>query len=78
MDYEYKILQNSSMHNRCCGGRAWCVQVKIDSFSLLSLCTEIDIIDDIDDEFIQNDTFTEKIVILNFACRTFAASSVQY
>ncbi|XP_055311871.1 palmitoyltransferase ZDHHC3 [Sitodiplosis mosellana] len=26
MDYEYKLFYGKDMHNRCCGGRAWCVQ----------------------------------------------------
>lgn len=29
MDYEYKLLHERDMHNRCCGGRAWCVQVQV-------------------------------------------------
>lgn len=34
MDYEYKIMQNNRMQNRCCGGRAWCVQVNIIAFKI--------------------------------------------
>lgn len=27
MDYEYHLLRDErDMHNKCCGGRAWCVQ----------------------------------------------------
>lgn len=29
MDYEYKIFHGKDMHNKCCGGRAWCVQVNV-------------------------------------------------
>lgn len=29
MDYEYKLLHSKDMHNRCCAGRVWCVQVSI-------------------------------------------------
>lgn len=34
MDYEYKLLRGKDLHNRCCGGRAWCVQVSYSSFDV--------------------------------------------
>lgn len=26
MDFEYASMQQRDMHNKCCAGRAWCVQ----------------------------------------------------
>lgn len=32
MDYQYVPMQPRDMHNKCCGGRAWCVQVGVTFF----------------------------------------------
>lgn len=29
MDYDYRLLHVPDMHNRCCNGRMWCVQVSV-------------------------------------------------
>lgn len=33
MDYEYRLLHGKDMHNRCCGGQVWCVQVSSSDFA---------------------------------------------
>lgn len=49
MDYEYKLLHSKDMHNRCCGGQVWCVQVSFDLlFHSIFLCNLLELFDDHD------------------------------